>query len=70
MSAMLEIDGFTVEVRRSLSRKTLGLTVDRGGELVLHSPEHATDDKLVQWTYTKTKLLAKFSAPPPLQLAA
>ncbi len=26
--------------------------------------------KPIQWTYTKTKLLAKFSAPPPLQLAA
>ncbi|MGH7966414.1 MAG: transposase [Candidatus Binatia bacterium] len=24
----------------------------------------------IQWTYTKTQLLAKFSAPPPLQLAA
>jgi len=26
--------------------------------------------KPVQWTYTKTKLLAKFGAPPPVQLAA
>jgi hypothetical protein len=26
--------------------------------------------KPIHWTYTKTKLLAKFSAPPPLQLAA
>jgi len=26
--------------------------------------------KPIQWTYTKTKLLAKFGAPPPLQLAA
>jgi hypothetical protein len=24
----------------------------------------------IQWTYTKTKLLAKFGAPPPMQLAA
>ena len=26
--------------------------------------------KPIHWTYTKTKLLAKFAAPPPLQLAA
>ncbi len=26
--------------------------------------------KPLHWTYTKTKLLAKFGAPPPLQLAA
>jgi hypothetical protein len=26
--------------------------------------------KPIQWTYTKTKLLAKFGAPPPAQLAA
>jgi hypothetical protein len=26
--------------------------------------------KPIQWTYTATKLLAKFAAPPPLQLAA
>lgn len=29
-----------------------------------------THPKPIQWTYTKTKLLAKFGAPPPLQLAA
>ena len=26
--------------------------------------------KPIQWTYTKTKLLAKFGAPPPAELAA
>jgi hypothetical protein len=26
--------------------------------------------KPIEWTYTKTKLLAKFGAPPPAQLAA
>ena len=29
-----------------------------------------THPKPIQWAYTKTQLLAKFSAPPPLQLAA
>ena len=33
MSETLEVGGLTFEVRRSLRRKTLGLTVDRGGEL-------------------------------------
>ena len=40
MSETLEVGGLTFEVRRSLRRKTLGLTVDRGGELRLHAPEN------------------------------
>jgi predicted metal-dependent hydrolase len=31
----------------------LGLTVDRGGELVLHSPENTTDHELAKWTRLK-----------------
>jgi len=53
MSEMLEVGGLTFEVRRSLRRKTLGLTVDRGGELRLHAPENTTDHELTQWTHSK-----------------
>jgi predicted metal-dependent hydrolase len=53
MSEMLEVGNLTFEVRRSLRRKTLGLTVDRGGELVLHSPDNTTDCELIQWTRSK-----------------
>ena len=41
------------EVRRSSRRRTLGLTVDRGGELVVHAPENASVTELEQWTRTK-----------------
>ena len=53
MSEMLEVGGLTFAVRRSLRRKTLGLTVDRGGELVIHSPENTTDHELTRWTRAK-----------------
>lgn len=43
----------TFEVRRSARRKTLGLTVDRGGELVIHCPESANREDLAQWTHGK-----------------
>ena len=53
MSEMLEVGGLTFEVRRSRRRKTLGLTVDRGGELRLHAPENTTEHELIQWTRSK-----------------
>ena len=53
MSEMLKVGGRTFEVRRSLRRKTLGLTVNRGGELVIHAPEDSTDHELTQWTRSK-----------------
>ncbi len=37
------------EIRRSSRRKKLGLTVDRGGELVVHSPATAGENELRQW---------------------
>ena len=40
MSETLEIGGLTFEVRRSRRRQTLGLTVDRRGELRIHAPEN------------------------------
>lgn len=53
MSETLRIGDLTFEIRRSDRRKTLGLTVDRGGELVIHSPESARQDELEQWTRSK-----------------
>lgn len=55
MSEVLDIDNLKFEVRRSSRRKTLGLTVDRFGELVVHSPENASEDELQKWV--KRKLL-------------
>lgn len=53
MSEMLEVGGLTFEVRRSLRRQTLGLTVDRGRELVIHAPEHTSEHELTRWTHSK-----------------
>ena len=39
-------------------------------DLAAYFVELNTHPKPINWTYTKTKLLAKFQAPPPLQLAA
>jgi len=53
MNETLELDGLTFEVRRSLRRRRLGLTVDRSGELRLHVPESTSDHALTQWTRSK-----------------
>lgn len=53
MSETLQIGELTFEVRRSPRRRTLGLTVDRGGELVIHSPVAETVHELERWARTK-----------------
>ena len=53
MSETLQIGKLTFEVRRSPRRRTLSLTVDRGGELVIHSPATATMGKVEQWVRSK-----------------
>lgn len=60
MKEQLEREGLTFEVRRSERRKTVGITVDRDGSLLLHAPIGANRDDLdgaVQdkevWVYTK-----------------
>lgn len=53
MKETLEVGGLTFEVRRSTRRKTCCLTVDRGGELVIHSPEAKNTNELSQWAHSK-----------------
>jgi len=53
MSEVLKLTGLTFEIRRSAKRKTLGLTVDRGGELVVHAPKNAGFEELEQWARKK-----------------
>ena len=50
MNETLEVGGLLFEVRRSTRRKTLGLTVDRGGELVIHAPTTTDQGELTRWT--------------------
>lgn len=53
MSETLQINGLVLEVRRSTRRTTLCLTVDRGGELVVHAPLDTSCDDLLGWARTK-----------------
>jgi hypothetical protein len=67
----LELSNLVFEVRRSPRRATLGLTVDRGGELVIHAPESSDRDELARWTRSKLlwvhrKLLSKAESVPQL----
>jgi predicted metal-dependent hydrolase len=53
MSETLEINGLEFELRRSTRRRTVGLTVDRGGELIMHAPVDVASDDLADWARTK-----------------
>ena len=53
MNEVLVIDNLKFEVRRSPRRKTLGLTVDRAGELIVHSPAKANEAELLKWVERK-----------------
>jgi predicted metal-dependent hydrolase len=69
MKERFQLAGLLFQVRRSPRRKTLGLTVDRGGELVIHAPDAAPHHELEQWTRKKLlwvyrKLAAKEELQP------
>jgi predicted metal-dependent hydrolase len=53
MSPVLTIDDLAFEVRHSASRKTLGLTVGRMGELVLSAPPEVDDEQLREFVMRK-----------------
>lgn len=68
MNEVLVIDNLEFDVRRSPRRKTLGLTVDRAGELVVHSPIATGKTELAEWVESKLlwvhqKLLQKENYP-------
>ena len=53
MTETLQLGGLLFEVRRSDRRKTLGLTVDRAGELVAHAPSATSTEELTCWINRK-----------------
>jgi predicted metal-dependent hydrolase len=60
LSAILQVDDLRFEVRRSSRRRSLEITVDRGGELVLAAPPEVGEERLREfvrekrfWIYTK-----------------
>lgn len=50
---ILQAGELKFEVRRSARRRTLGITVDRSGELLLHAPQSAENNEILQWTNQK-----------------
>jgi len=69
MTETIQLNGLVFEVHRSDRRKTLGLTVDRGGELVAHVPTAISVDELTCWINKKLlwvyrKLALKEAAAP------
>jgi predicted metal-dependent hydrolase len=72
MSETLQIGGLKFDVRRSDRRKTLGLTVDRSGELVAHAPAQTSIEELSRWVEKKLlwvhrKLALKEESAPRLR---
>ncbi len=72
MTETLAVDSLFFEVRRSARRTTLELTVDRGGELVIHAPEGSDPSELTRWTRSKLlwvhrKLLDKAEVVPTVR---
>ena len=70
MTAALTLGDLTFEVRRSDRRRTLGLTVERDGRLVLVAPSEVTPARLERFAKAKRfwvykKLAAKEALPPP-----
>lgn len=69
MIETLKVGGLTFEIRRSARRATLSVTVDRGGELVIHAPVDAGHHELEAWGRSKLlwvhrKLALKEQAAP------
>jgi len=53
MTETIKIRGLGFTVRRSDRRKTLGLTVDRAGDLIAHVPFSTSEEKLSSWIESK-----------------
>jgi len=53
MIETIDVGDLSFEVRRSTRRRTVGLTVDRGGELVAHAPTDLSVEKLKDWISRK-----------------
>jgi predicted metal-dependent hydrolase len=53
MTTRFEMSGLVFEVRRGQRRKSLRLTVDRSGELVVYAPLCTPDNELQSWVSGK-----------------
>jgi len=71
MSEQLQIDDLVFQVRRSATRKTIGITVDRNASLLLAAPTRCSESQLEYaarskqfWVYTKLAEKALLAWPP------
>lgn len=72
MTETLQLNGLVFEVRRSDRRKTIGLTVDRAGELIAHVPTETSAEEMSRWVGKKLlwvhrKLALKKEAAPRMR---
>lgn len=70
MTETLTIDDLTIEIRRSARRKSLEITVDRQGELVVAVPDNLEDSTVArfvrdkrEWVYRKLAEKQMFQCP-------
>ncbi|AUQ57105.1 putative metal-dependent hydrolase [Phaeobacter inhibens] len=70
----LDVDGLSFNIRRSDRRKTLQITVERSGELVILAPPEATESDLVEfvqekllWVHTKLEEKARLQRRAPIK---
>tara|TARA_R110002049_G_C9177600_1_gene563033 strand:+ start:15300 stop:16052 length:753 start_codon:yes stop_codon:yes gene_type:complete len=70
----LEVDGLFFDVHRSDRRKTLQITVERSGELLVIAPSRATDNELIDfieekllWIHTKIEEKARLQQRAPIK---
>ena len=53
LPASMSIGDLTFAVRQSERRRTVGITVDRDGSLLLHAPAGISEDALAAWAWSK-----------------
>src|ERR1022692_1574022 len=78
MSERLKVDDMSVEVRRSVRRLSVDLTVDRDGSVVISVPDHLKEaeiEKIVLgkqiWIYTALgRKDATHKGPPPKEFVS
>jgi len=70
--AVLQVDDLRFELKRSSRRRTVEITVDRGGELVLSAPPEVAEERLREfvrekrlWIYTKLAEKEQLQKPVP-----
>lgn len=65
----MTVAGLEFAVRRSSSRRTVGITVDRDGSLLLHAPDGCSETVLAAWAHGKRMWVYRRLAEKDLLLA-